>query len=208
VSLRPRQTVPVDTRQGLATAYQHIEPRLVEAEDRGRVWCFEAAEAGRELDDAVVLDLHRAMFAPLFTWAGTPRTDAFGPGGIEHVPHIEIRVELRKLAGDFAAWNAAIHAGSPLSEVATAIADLHHRVQWIHPFQDTNGRTGRVLDHFVLWSCFGLRSTAPETSPVIEYFPDAEAQTRYFQGLQEADNYRPGKLRAYYTERIEAILAS
>jgi hypothetical protein len=147
------------------------------------------------------------MFEPLFAWAGTPRTSAFGPGGIEYVPYTCVRAELRKLGGDFAAWLDAIHAESPLSAVASAMADLHHRLQWIHPFQDTNGRTGRVLDHFVLWSCFGLRSASPETSPVLEYFPNAEAQARYFEGLREADNYRPEKLRAYYIERVEMSLA-
>jgi Fic family protein len=35
--------------------------------------------------------------------------------------------------------------------VANVMADAHHRFQMIHPFKDTNGRTGRVLDHYVLW---------------------------------------------------------
>jgi len=28
------------------------------------------------------------------------------------------------------------------ADVANVIADAHHRFQWIHPFKDTNGRTG------------------------------------------------------------------
>lgn len=44
------------------------------------------------------------------------------------------------------------------ADVAHVIADAHHRFQWIHQFEDTNGRTGRVLDHYILRVTFGLHS--------------------------------------------------
>ncbi len=63
-----------------------------------------------------------------------------------------------------------------------------------------------VLDHFILWSCFGLVSGSLETSPVIVYFPDERSEDEYYEGLLEADLYRPERLRSYYAERLEKAL--
>jgi hypothetical protein len=124
-----------------------------------------------------------------------------------HVAFLRVREELRKLADDFGYWLAALGADPPLVAVASVIADTHHRFQWIHPFVDTNGRTGRVLDHFLLWSSFDLMSLSRETSPTIAYSPDEPHETDYYEGLLEADLGRPGRLRAYYAERIENAVA-
>jgi Fic/DOC family len=61
-----------------------------------------------------------------------------------HVATHEIRIGLRKLADDLHAWLAASwnEGELDLGTIAEHIADAHHRFQWIHPFQDTNGRTG------------------------------------------------------------------
>lgn len=200
-----RRTKPLDTKAGRLDHYDDQEPLLVDAEWRGRRWAFTQTGSGRLLTDAVVLDLHREMFEPLFDWAGGTRTTAIGPGGVEHIPSHEVRLELRKLGDDFAAWMAA-GADPSLEELASVVARAHHRFQWIHPFQDTNGRTGRVLDHFVLWVCFRLASRSLETSPVIVYFPDAEREDGYYDGLADADNGRPEALAAFYLERLEVAL--
>lgn len=78
-------------------------------------------------------------------------------------------------------------------------------MQWIHPFKDTNGRTGRVLDHYILWVTFGLHSDALETSPAIEYFPSEHHEDEYYEGLLEADLDRPERFRVFYLERLLAL---
>ena len=207
MSRHDRKTVPLDTKLGVLDTYEAQEPHLIEAEWRGRKWAFRQSQHRRALTDSVVLDLHEAMFGELLEWAGCPRSDDRGPGGKVPVPHHRVREELRKLCDDFAAWVAAAGVDPTIEQVATALADTHHRLQWIHPFADTNGRTGRALDHFILWSCFGLASKSIETSPVLVYFPDEGHEDAYYNGLVESDLHRPEALRAYFLERLERALS-
>lgn len=145
------------------------------------------------------------MFHSLFPWAGTPRDTERGPGGCVNVPPREVRIELRKLSDDLPFWLSAIGVEPDLAAIAGILADVHHKFQWIHPFHDTNGRTGRVLDHYLLWVTFGLHQETLEESLSIDYFPTDEHKLAYYTGLIEADNYRPESLRAFYTERLEAM---
>ena len=209
-----RRTESLDTNQGVLTSYAEIEPVLSAAEARGRAlvfdWTRSASGSIWTPTDIDLLNLHRGMFATVFDWAGSPRTEARGPGGVVHVPAHEIRIELRKLADDLHTWVEATWSSGELDlgTIAAHIADAHHRFQWIHPFRDTNGRTGRVIDHGLLWATFSLAGGAPDESPIIEYFPDAGFEDAYFQGLLEADLGRPDRLHRYYEERIEAAVAA
>jgi hypothetical protein len=68
------------------------------------------------------------------------------------------------------------------------------------------GRRGRVLDHYVVWVTLGLRSDSLETSPSLEYFPTEHHEEEYYEGLLEADLHRPERIRAFYLERLLALL--
>lgn len=202
-----RETVPQETREGLIIQYDELKPLLAAADVRGRQWSFDRAAAPQEpyqtpaVED--ILELHRVMFDPLYDWAGKPRTEDRGPGGIVHVPWQEVRVELQKLAGDLKTRvSEAVWTGGTLAKTAAVVADIHHRFQWIHPFLDTNGRTGRVFDHLLLWQTFGAFGPDVQASLTLVYFPDEVAQDEYFDGLVEADNGRPHRLREYYESRI------
>lgn len=205
-------TEPLHTVDGLLTRYEEIEAHLSEGEVRGRVWALERAQdptfRGASPTDSDILDLHEVMFAPLFDWAGKTRTEDRGPGGNVPVSWPTVRVELRQLTGDLRVWVGGLEGTDPsLAAVATIVADAHHRFQWIHPFYDTNGRTGRVVDHYLLWVTFQLVGSEFSAAPTLEYFPSEEYEGLYYDGLREADLGRPEPLRAFYEERLVAAFS-
>lgn len=202
-----RSTDPVETLHGVLVAYDQIDAVLSAGELSGRRWVIDQALA-RPLtppSGTDILALHSAMFRSVFVWAGNPRDTERGPGGRVNVQAWDVRVELRKLSDDLSYWISAIGTEPDLAAIAGIVADVHHRFQWIHPFHDTNGRTGRVLDHYLLWVTFGLHKPTLEESLSIDYFPTSEHEDAYYNGLCEADNSRPESLRAFYTERLEAL---
>jgi hypothetical protein len=208
VARQGRRTEPLETLHGVVADYAEIEELLSDGEMKGRRWVFDRAQSGEyggsKPTDHDVLDLHRVMFGDFLEWAGTTRRDDRGPGGRVSLSWPDVRLQLRNLGLDLAAWIGDT-ATMDTEALANVIADTHHRFQWIHPFPDTNGRTGRVLDHYILWVTFGLHSDALETSPVIEYFPSEHHEDEYYEGLLEADLDRPERIRAFYLERLLAL---
>ena len=203
-----RRTEPLETLHGVIENYGEIGELLSAAEMEGRRWVFDRGRdvesTGKTPTDHDVLELHRIMFGHFLEWAGATRREDRGPAGIVSVPWPDVRVALRNLSNDMVVWVSDLTT-TDTAGIAGVIADVHHRFQWIHPFRDTNGRTGRVLDHYLLWVTFGLRADSLETSPAIEYFPSDAHEDEYYEGLLEADLGRPERIRAFYLERLLAL---
>lgn len=206
-----RRTLPLETlSHGTLTEYAEIDRHLSDGELRGRRWVFDRATTHRKLvpDVDEIRDLHRAMFAPLLSWAGEFRKDARGPGGVEFVPWYEIPLMMRTFVDDLKAWCGALPEDPSLREVAHVIADAHHTFQRIHPFEDTNGRTGRVFDLYLLWVTFQLAGASLPESRVLVLFPTDEDEGAYYNGLASADNYRPEALRNFYERQLATAFES
>jgi len=201
-----RVTEPLDTLYGQITSYDKIVSRLDQGEQRGRRWVFARSRRTRASvpRDHDVLDMHRAMFGDLFAWAGTTRVEDRGPGGRVPVPWQHVRVALRQFADDLHVWVRLTGRNPALAEVASVVARAHHRFQWIHPFHDTNGRTGRVLDHYLLWVTYGMVGHTFPSTRAIEYAPTARVEDDYYNGLEAADRHDEGPLHVYYLERLIA----
>jgi Fic family protein len=69
-----------------------------------------------------------------------------------------------------------------------AVAAMHHRLAWVHPFMDGNGRVARLHSHLLLYA-MGL--TNGVWSPLRGL---ARTQDRYYQALAAADMPRQGDL--------------
>lgn len=82
-----------------------------------------------------LLKLHDEMFGPVWTWGGRIRAVGKNIG----VPPADIVNQLATLLGDLACWSE--HGESIESQAVR----LHHRAVWIHPFENGNGRWGRLL---------------------------------------------------------------
>ncbi len=204
-----RQTLPLDTVHGTLADYAEIEQHLVDGEMKGRAWLFAQSKTspGAIPTAEGIRSLHREMFSSLLAWAGSFRTLDVGPGGIANVPWHQVPIEMKKFSDDLHVWVTSLPENPTAKQMACIISDAHHRFQWIHPFQDTNGRTGRVLDLYLLWVTFGLAGEDLSSSPLIEPFPSEADEDEYYNGLTEADGHRPDRLREYYVDRFVAAFA-
>lgn len=67
-----------------------------------------------------------------------------------------------------------------LDRLIEFLAWMHHRFLWIHPFQDYNGRIGRLLTNVIL-----LNLNLPPIELKIE---TKQGRRKYIKALQKADN--------------------
>ena len=86
--------------------------------------------------EAYVREMHLRMFDQTWKWAGTYRTTGKNIG----IPHYQIREALAILLGDARYW--VEHQTFEPNELAIR---FHHRLVWIHPFANGNGRHARLM---------------------------------------------------------------
>ncbi len=92
----------------------------------------------------------------------------------------------------------SIESTSFFNEVISLLAWAHHRFVWIHPFQDYNGRIGRLLNSMLLMNL--------ELPPVEMKVETPKGRKRYIQALKDADNGSYEKLEKLIDEAlVEAI---
>lgn len=93
--------------------------------------------ARRWLTEELVRTLHGEMYGEVWEWAGRYRDVELNIG----VPAHRIREEVQKLCDDAWFWDSR-PADIPVIERACRV---HHRLAWIHPFRNGNGRHARLL---------------------------------------------------------------
>jgi Fic-DOC domain mobile mystery protein B len=119
--------------------------------------------------------IHRAMFGNVWTWAGTFRKTAIKPIGVE--PYL-IPVQLEELCREVRFW-----ASEPidLTFLEQAVR-VHHRLVFIHPFKNGNGRFSRLIaDRYLM--AYGC----PHPSWPYLQDPHDKVRSAYIQTLKAAD---------------------
>jgi Fic-DOC domain mobile mystery protein B len=101
-------------------------------------WALDPRNLNRQdpFAEAYVRELHLRMFDQTWKWAGTYRTTQKNIG----IPHHQIREALAGLLGDARFW--VEHQTFEPDELAVR---FHHRLVWIHPFANGNGRHARLM---------------------------------------------------------------
>lgn len=121
------------------------------------------------------LKLHREMYGDVWEWAGKFRQANMNIGLDKYL----IAEALKNLEKDFQVWETT---KMDLDEVA---ARLHHRLVWIHPFENGNGRWARLIVNIYL---------KQNGRPLIMW-PDAEllaksdTREKYLKALRQADEH-------------------
>jgi Fic-DOC domain mobile mystery protein B len=133
-----------DDAVGLIPSHITIQGQLNEWEFQnvaeGRAWAL-SGNRRDVLTTRFAQDLHRRMFGKTWKWAGRLRKNETVPG----IDPGNIAVELKKLFDDVR--YQVQHKSMPLDEIA---ARFHHRLTYIHPFPNGNGRHARLMTDILL----------------------------------------------------------
>ena len=131
--------------------------------------------------------IHKDMFGEVWDWAGIPRKKGRKNIGVEGV---KVGYEINRLLFDFHKWE---EKKIPPSETGVR---LHYRLVWIHPFENGNGRWGRLITNIYLHRK-GLQ---------LLIWPQDEKQIktvfkpRYISALKSADEGDFGALKKIHEE--------
>lgn len=175
-----------EEKRDLIPAYIALRGELNAAEQdniaRGQAW---ALQPRREiLDERFLLALHRRMFGDVWRWAGRYRTTERNLG----VAAWDIAVEMTNLIGDAKTWVA--QESYPRDEIAIR---LHHRLVWIHPFANGNGRHARLVADLLVMQQGGERFSWGRGS----LYSAGELRRRYIAALHAADRHDLAPLAAF-----------
>lgn len=132
--------------------------------------------------------VHRAMFDEVWEWAGRYRGSELTIG----IPAYRIREEIAKLCQDAAYWDRQTESPIPVLERAVRV---HHRLSWIHPFPNGNGRHARLIADIYLRA---HRHPLPNW-PRTEMSDPGTQRSEYIRALKEADNGSFGPLMDFTT---------
>ncbi|MGB5611856.1 MAG: mobile mystery protein B [Sedimenticolaceae bacterium] len=175
-----------DERDGLIPSYITLRGELNEAEQANIVeaedWAF-----GRKrdvLNERFLDNLHKRMFGHVWRWAGTHRKSNKNIG----IDAYRIPEETRLLIDNCRYW--VENATYPPDEIATR---FHHKLVWIHPYPNGNGRHARLATDLLLKSMNRPRFTWGSQS-----LTDAGVtRRRYVDALRAADAHDIGPLLAF-----------
>lgn len=128
------------------------------------------------LTDHFIRKVHADMFGAIWEWGGQYRQTRLNIG-VE--PHL-IREQIKLLTGDFFSWNDATST-MPVVEIA---ARLQHRLTYIHPFLNGNGRHARLMTDIFLYS----RHFAIPQWPQIQLMSQGnQVREHYIRAMKNAD---------------------
>lgn len=124
--------------------------------------------------------IHKEMFGNVWTWAGKKRKTNKYIG----VDNAHIDMEMKKLIDDLQYW---LEHKMDIIEIS---ARLHHRLVYIHPFNNGNGRWARFIVNLFLKEHLDSYIIFPED----ELLLTTAIRKTYIKALQEADNLNYGPL--------------
>lgn len=142
-------------------------------------------------DVMLVLDIHTTAFGHLYEWAGKWRSEGTNIGiDKENIPYamIEYCDQVNYLMNNIKTKEDLIHC----------LVFTHHRFTVIHPFNNGNGRTARLLTDLIA-KVNGYKNVN------LYVRGEGEARAKYKAALRAADQYDDGLLKAMITEGLEPL---
>ena len=162
-------------------------------EARNAIKVYDRYEAWDPADEADLLEAHRILMAGLLDGPGSYRRGGVmvgGPGGVHHVgpPPARVPEQMAKLLG----W-----VGSAGEHPLIASSVFHYEFEFIHPFEDGNGRMGRLWQTLILTRWRDLFAHLPVESLV------HARQSDYYAAIRESS--AAGESTAFVLFMLEII---
>ena len=150
-------------------------------------WIWETAKPGLRLDHSALRKLHELVTRGTIEHPGEYRSQQVWIGGSAHVPPAPLET--------VPMLNQLFRQVRSIREPAVRGIYLHHRLAFIHPFLDGNGRTARLAANLALMSA--------GYPPVVLRVED---RRRYYASLEEADRGRYGPFAAFIIRAVDEAL--
>jgi Fic-DOC domain mobile mystery protein B len=187
----PEGATPFDPDELDGLKHRHISThgelnRLEQANIIAGMFWLDRKRKPDVLSDAFALQLHKRLFGDVWRWAGTLRHTGKNIG----VDPLHIAVQLRACVDDAKFW--VEHETYPPIEAAIR---FHHRLTFIHPFPNGNGRHARIMADALLEKTYW--------APRIDWADgenlqnNSERRTKYINALRAADRGEFGLLFAF-----------
>jgi Fic-DOC domain mobile mystery protein B len=163
----------------LRSELNELEQKNIAEADR---WAF--SRKRNLFDEATLRGLHRRMFNRVWKWAGTYRTTERNIG----IEPYRIQPELRQILDDARYWME--HQTYSPDELAVR---LHHRLVFVHPFPNGNGRWSRLTADVLVTQLGGARFTWGSAN----LQPPGDMRRAYIDALHAADEHDLNPLLAF-----------
>ena len=124
--------------------------------------------------------LHQKMFGQVWDWAGEWRQHEPNIG----VPPHDIQPRFKILEGDLAFWLSDECDMTALELVAR----FHHRLVFVHPFSNGNGRWGRLMTDVLADRELGLSPLTWAAGGGDLRDPESKERKKYVAAIKAADN--------------------
>ena len=128
------------------------------------------------ISTTLILEIHKTAFKELYDWAGKWRTANVSVGQLTPPEPAQIIHLMYQFVDNL---NYKISASKLLDEIVETLIYTHYEFVKIHPFNNGNGRTSRILLNLVAMK-FGYK-------PLELYKREGESRKIYIQSMQQAD---------------------
>ncbi|HEY7772878.1 MAG TPA: mobile mystery protein B [Marinagarivorans sp.] len=179
----PEGATPLDPDEMDGLRFKHVTTRgeLDQLEQanitKGMAWLRKQKNPD-VLSEAFVRELHKRLLGEVWQWADTFRRTEKNVG----VDPVMIAIDLRNLLDDTKYWIE--HSTFPPVELA---ARFHHRLVYIHPFPNGNGRHSRIMADAVLTKLIGVEPIDWSGGKQLEKMNERRRQ--YIDALRAADEH-------------------
>lgn len=183
---------PDDNLLGLTHSDQ-INESEAEGITRAELFIFEL-DSDEPISIWLILEVHKLAFGHLYDWAGKWRTTWVTVGQLEPPPPNQVLQLMYQFVNNL---NFKLLIAVTRQDHLNCLTFAHYEFIRIHPFNNGNGRTGRILMNIVAMK-LGYQ-------PLQLYHREGESRKMYISAMKAADNGNIEPLMLLINEELIAF---